>query len=161
MMLNINVICVGKIKEDYLKNAIKEYSKRLTKYCNINMIEIPDERLPDKVNDSTIEQTKNAEGKKILSQFKKDSYHIILDLEGKELDSVEFSNKIESITVNGYSSIDFIIGGTLGLSDEVKKEADYKISFSKLTFPHQLIRVFLLEQIFRSFKILNNETYHW
>jgi 23S rRNA (pseudouridine1915-N3)-methyltransferase len=160
-MLNINIICVGKLKEEYLKNAIKEYSKRLGKYCSINMIEIPDERLPDKINDSTIAQTKDAEGKKILAQLKKDSYHIILDLDGKELDSVEFSKKIESITVNGYSAIDFIIGGTLGLSDEVKKEADFAISFSKLTFPHQLIRVFLLEQIFRAFKIINNETYHW
>jgi len=160
-MLNINIICVGKLKEEYLKNAIKEYSKRLGKYCSINMIEISDERLPDKINDSTIAQTKDAEGKKILAQLKKDSYHIILDLDGKELDSVEFSKKIESITVNGYSAIDFIIGGTLGLSDEVKKEADFAISFSKLTFPHQLIRVFLLEQIFRAFKIINNETYHW
>lgn len=160
-MLNINIICVGKLKENYLKEAIKEYTKRISKYANINMIEIPDERLPDKINESTIAQTKESEGKKILAQLKKDSYHIILDIEGREIDSVEFANKIENITVNGYSTIDFIIGGTLGISDEVKKEADFKISFSKLTFPHQLIRVFLLEQIFRSFKILNNETYHW
>lgn len=160
-MININIICVGKLKEDYLKNAISEYSKRLSKYSNLNIIELQDEKLPNKINDTIKEEIKKKEGEKIISQIKKDSYTMVLDLKGKEMTSEDFSKKIDNIGVNGFSTINFIIGGTLGLSSEVLEKANELVSFSKMTFPHQLIRVFLLEQIFRAFKISNNETYHW
>ena len=160
-MLSINIICIGKIKESFFKDAINEYSKRLSKYCNLNIIELSDEKLPSKLNDKIIENIKNTEGKKILLHLKKDSYKICLDLHGKQFSSEEFSSKIDSISLNYNSSITFIIGGTLGISSEVLNCADEKICFSKMTFPHQLIRVFLLEQLFRTFKISNNETYHW
>lgn len=160
-MLSINIICIGKIRESFFKDAINEYSKRLSKYCNLNIIELSDEKLPSKLNDKIIDNIKNIEGKKILSHLKKDSYKICLDLHGKQFSSEEFSAKIDSISLNYNSSITFIIGGTLGISSEVLNCADEKICFSKMTFPHQLIRVFLLEQLFRAFKISNNETYHW
>lgn len=160
-MININIICVGKLKESYLKEAISEYSKRLSKYCNLKIIEISDEKLPNKINDNTIQEVKNKEGLKILENIKKDSYVFPLDLHGKQFTSEEFSEKIENITVRGFSTITFIIGGTLGISNEVLEKANELICFSKMTFPHQLIRVFLLEQLFRVFKISNNETYHW
>jgi len=160
-MLSINIICVGKIKEDYLKNAITEYSKRLSKYCNLTITELPDEKLPNKLNASIISDIKQKECTKILEHIKKDSYVICLDLKGKELSSEDFSKKIEDIALNFNSTITFIIGGTLGLTDDVLKHSHEKLCFSKMTFPHQLIRVFLLEQLFRAFKISNNETYHW
>lgn len=160
-MLNINIICVGKLKENYLKNAVDEYSKRLSKYCNLKFVEIQDEKLPNKINDSIIKEIKDKESKKILENIKKDSYIMALDLKGKQFTSEEFSEKIEDITVKGFSTINFIIGGTLGLNDEVLDRSNELISFSKMTFPHQLIRVFLEEQLFRAFKISNNETYHW
>lgn len=160
-MLNINVICVGKLKEKYLKEAVLEYSKRLSKYCNLKIIEISDEKLPNKINKNTIQEVKSKEGMKILDSIKKDSYIIALDLYGKQFTSEEFSEKIEDISLRGYSSITFIIGGTLGISKAVLNKCNELVCFSKMTFPHQLIRVFLLEQIFRAFKISNNETYHW
>lgn len=160
-MLSIQIICVGKIKENYLKDAISEYSKRLSKYCRLQIVELSDEKLPSKINDSTINEVKGKECQKILNSLPKDSYVIALDLTGKQLSSEEFSQKIDSIALNFNSSITFIIGGTLGLTNEVLLMTNEKISFSKMTFPHQLIRVFLLEQIFRAFKISNKETYHW
>lgn len=160
-MISINIICVGKLKEKYLKDAIDEYSKRLSKYCNLNIIEIADEKLPGKVNDSIAKDIKQKECVKILNAIKKDSYVIALDLRGKQFTSEEFSKKIDEVPVRGFSNITFIIGGTLGLTEEVLNVSNEFISFSKMTFPHQLIRVFLLEQIFRAFKISNNETYHW
>lgn len=160
-MIYIDVVCVGKVKEDYLKSAIAEYSKRLSKYCNLNIIEVPDEKLPDKLNSSIISEIKQKECNKIIAHVKKDSYVICLDLKGKELSSEEFSKKIDDIGLNFNSHITFIIGGTLGLTEEVLSLANEKLCFSKMTFPHQLIRVFLLEQLFRSFKISRNETYHW
>lgn len=160
-MLNINIICVGKIKENYLKDAVTEYSKRLSKFCNLNITELQDEKLPNKLNDSIITEIKNKECNKMIQAIKKDSYIICLDLKGKEFSSEDFSRKIENIALNFNSSITFIIGGTLGLNQEILSMADEKICFSKMTFPHQLIRVFLLEQLFRAFKISNNETYHW
>lgn len=160
-MLNINIICVGKLKEEYLKAATAEYSKRLSRYCNLKFIELQDEKLPNKINDSIIAEIKLKEGKKILENIKKDSYVMSLDLKGKQFTSEEFSKKLEEIAVKGYSTINFIIGGTLGLTEEVREVSNELISFSKMTFPHQLIRVFLEEQLFRAFKISNNETYHW
>jgi len=160
-MLNINIVCIGKVKEKYLKDAISEYSKRLSKYCNLKIYELQDEKLPNKVYDATIEEIKSKECKKIISNLKKDSYIISLDLTGKEISSEEFSKKLENISVNFNSNITFVIGGTLGLTEEVLKISNEKICFSKMTFPHQLIRIFLLEQLFRAFKISHNETYHW
>ncbi len=157
-MLHITIICVGKIKEDFLKSALKEYSKRLSKYCILNTIEISDEKIPNSTNEKLIRQIKNIEGEKIVSNIK-DSYIFSLDLNGKQFSSEEFSKKISNLSFN-YSKLTFIIGGTLGLSDEVLAKSNELISFSKMTFPHQLIRVFLLEQLFRGFKIVNNETYH-
>lgn len=159
-MLTINILCVGKIKEKYLKEAIEEYSKRLSKYCNLNICEVADSKVPDKVSASIEKQIKSEEAIRMLSQLKKESYIICLDLNGKEYTSPEFSEKIEKLAVEGKSSITFVIGGTLGIGDEIMEKANEKICFSKLTFPHQLIRVFLLEQLFRAFKISNGETYH-
>ena len=159
-MLHINIICVGKLKEKYLQDALSEYSKRLSKYCNLNIIELPDEKLPNNLNDSLINQIKQKESNNILSHIEKGSYVLALDLKGKQFSSEEFSKKITDISLNSFSSITFIIGGTLGLYENVLKASDELICFSKMTFPHQLIRIFLLEQIFRAFKISNNETYH-
>lgn len=158
-MLNINIVCIGKIKEAYLKDAINEYSKRLSKYCKLTILELSDEKIPDKLNESLSNEIKNKESNAILNHIKKDSYIICLDLTGKELSSEDFSKNIENLSLQT-SSITFVIGGSLGLSSDLLKKAHQKICFSKMTFPHQLIRVFLLEQIFRGFKISNGETYH-
>ena len=160
-MLNINIVCIGKIKENYLKDAINEYSKRLSKYCKLSITELPDEKIPDKINENIANEIKTKECNNILNHIKKDSYIICLDLKGKELSSEDFSKKIDDIALNFNSSITFVIGGTLGLTDDVLNLANEKLCFSKMTFPHQLIRVFLLEQLFRAFKISKNETYHW
>ena len=159
-MLNINILCVGKIKENYLKEAINEYSKRLSKYCNLNIIEVADEVVPNKLSENVIEEIKNKEAGKMLEQLKKETYLISLDLKGKQYTSEEFSKKIQDIAVQGNSSITFVIWGTLGIGKEVLDKSKEKICFSKMTFPHQLIRVFVLEQIFRAFKISSGETYH-
>ena len=158
-MLTINVVCIGKIKETYLKDAINEYYKRLSKYCKLTILELPDEKIPDKLNDSLSNEIKEKESNSILNHIKKDSYIICLDLTGKEFSSEEFSKNIENLSLQT-SQITFVIGGSLGLSSNILKKAHQKICFSKMTFPHQLIRVFLLEQIFRGFKISNGETYH-
>ena len=159
-MLHIDIICVGKIKEKYLKDAVAEYSKRLSKYCSLTITEISDEQVPNNLNDKLAQNIKQIESNHILSHIKRDSYVICLDLKGKQFSSEEFSKKIENIALNDSSNITFIIGGTLGMSDELLKKSNELICFSKMTFPHQLIRVFLLEQLFRAFKISNNETYH-
>lgn len=148
-MLNINIISIGKVKESFLKDGISEYSKRLSKYCNLSILELDDEKLPNKINSSLIELTKQKEGQKILSHLKKDSYIICLDLKGKQYSSEDFSNKIESIALNNKSNITFIIGGTLGLDSSVLNISNEKICFSQMTFPHQLIKLFLVEQLFR------------
>lgn len=158
-MLHIDLICVGKLKESYLKDAILEYSKRLSKYCIFHIIELNDEKVP--TNLSSLEEQKiiKKESDFILSHIKNNSYVIALDLTGKQYTSIEFSQKIQKITLTN-SHITFLIGGTLGMSKELLSHADELISFSKMTFPHPLIRVFLLEQLFRGFKIQNGETYH-
>lgn len=158
-MVHINIICVGKIKESFFKDAILEYSKRLSRYCKLNIIEVSDESIPDNISDKQSDNIKNIEGKRIL-QHVKNSYVIALDLKGKQYTSEDFASTIQSISLNLNSNISFIIGGSLGLSNEVLNSSNELISFSKMTFPHQLIRVFLLEQTYRAFKILNNETYH-
>lgn len=159
-MLNINIVCVGKLKEKYLKEAIEEYSKRLKRYCNLRIIEIQDEKLPDKLYESLLNEVREKECKKINENIKGDSYIIALDLKGKEYTSEQLSKKIEEISLIN-STITFIIGGTLGLNDDIRRISNEQICFSKMTFPHQLIRIFLVEQLYRAFKISNNETYHW
>lgn len=158
-MLTIQIICVGKLKETYLKEAILEYSKRLSKYIKLDILELPDEKIPDKINNNIMDLVKTKECNNILNHLKKDSYIIALDLKGKQFSSEEFSKNLEEISMEN-SHITFIIGGSLGLTDELLNKCNQKICFSKMTFPHQLIRVFLLEQLFRAFKIQNNETYH-
>ncbi len=158
-MLSIDIICVGKIKETYLKDAISEYTKRLSKYCKLQILELQDIPIPNKSNESIDNDIKNKESINIMNQIKKDSYIFALDLQGKSFSSEQFSEKIQDITMTK-SHITFIIGGSLGLSNQLLQNCNEKICFSKMTFPHQLIRVFLLEQIYRGFKILNNESYH-
>ncbi len=161
-MLNIKIICVGKIKERSLKDLCDEYTKRLSKYSKIEIIELDDEKLPQNINNTEIQKIKDIESKKIKERIDKIGKCTIffLDLKGREYSSEEFANKIDTLTTYGTSTLVFVIGGSLGMSDELLSISQNKICFSKMTFPHQLIRVFLLEQIFRSFKILNNETYH-
>lgn len=160
-MLTIQIICIGKIKEPFLKDAIAEYQKRLSKYCHLTITELPDEKLPNKLNHSIMQSIKETETQRILSSLKKDSYVFALDLKGKAFSSEEFSQKIEQIALKESSSITFIIGGTLGLSSSIYSHCNELISFSKMTFPHQLIRLFLVEQLFRAFKIAKGEHYHW
>lgn len=158
--MNINVIGVGKIKEKYLKLGIDEFKKRLSKYCKLDIIELDDEKAPEKLSEKEMIMVKEKEGKKILSKIKDTSYVIALAIDGKNLSSEELADKMSDLAVRGNSNITFVIGGSLGLSDEVLDRADYKLSFSKMTFPHQLMRLILLEQVYRAYRINNNEPYH-
>lgn len=158
-MLHINLVCVGKIKEKFFKDAIDEYSKRLSKYCVFNIVELPDKPLPNVLNSSLSEQIISSESMAISKKIRPSSYSIALDSHGKQYTSEEFASFINNIQ-NNFSEITFVIGGSLGLSADLKNQCNSMVSFSNMTFPHQLMRVFLLEQIFRSFKINNNEKYH-
>lgn len=158
--MNINIITVGKLKEKYLKLGIDEFKKRLSKYCKLEIIELDDEKAPENLSDKEMEMIKDKEGKKILGKVKGNSYVIALAIDGKNLSSEELARTIESLGVRGNSHITFVIGGSLGLSDEVLERADYKLSFSKMTFPHQLMRLILLEQVYRAFRINKGEPYH-
>lgn len=159
-MLKITVVCVGKIKEKFYSDAVSEYSKRLSRYCKLDIIELPDEKTPDNASDALNESIKEKEGAKILDAIPMSSYVVALAIEGKTLDSVELSEKLDKLSAYGESHITFIIGGSLGLHKSVLDRADFKLSFSKMTFPHQLMRVILLEQVYRGFRIMNNEPYH-
>lgn len=158
--MRISIVCVGKIKEKYLKLGIDEFSKRLSKYCKLEVIELDDEKAPENLSDKDMIIIKDKEGKKILSKIKDNSYVISLAIDGKNLSSEELAETIDNLGVRGTSHIVFVIGGSLGLSDEVLKRANYKLSFSKMTFPHQLMRLILLEQIYRAYRINNGEPYH-
>lgn len=158
--MKITLITVGKIKEKYWNMAIDEYSKRLSSYCKLNIISVPDEKTKEGAGENENKLVKECEGKKIIACIPEKSYVIAMAIEGKMLDSVEFSKKIENIALSGISNITFIIGGSLGLSHEVLSKADYKLSFSCMTFPHQMMRVIFLEQLYRAFKISSNEPYH-
>ncbi|MBR5230136.1 MAG: 23S rRNA (pseudouridine(1915)-N(3))-methyltransferase RlmH [Firmicutes bacterium] len=158
--MNIQIICIGKLKEKYWTDAIGEYSKRLSRYCTLEITELKESRLPDKASAAEEENVKIEEGKAILKAIKDGTYVITLEILGKQLSSTELADKMESLSVEGKSNLAFVIGGSLGLSAEVSKRADYKLSFSKMTFPHQMMRVILLEQIYRGFKIIKNEAYH-
>ncbi len=157
--MKITIIAVGKIKEKYLVEGIKEYSKRLSRYTKLEIIEIPDEHAPENLSKKELDIIKDKEGKKIESRIK-DSYVIALAIKGVMFSSKELANKIEDIKTYNSSHITFIIGGSLGLSNSVLRKVNLQMSFSEMTFPHQLMRLILLEQVYRSFKINNNEPYH-
>lgn len=158
--MSITILCVGKIKEKFYKDAINEYSKRLSKYTKLNIVELEDEETVQNASEAMENIVKDKEGDRIIRKIPSGSYIITLEIEGEKLDSVGLSKKISNLAVSGKSNICFIIGGSLGLSDNVKKLSNYKLSFSDMTFPHQLMRVILLEQIYRSYRIINNEPYH-
>ena len=158
--MKITLITVGKIKEKYLKDAIAEYSKRLSRYCKLEIVEVVDEKTPDNASDTVKDAIRDKEGERILKYVKEDAYVITLEIAGKMLTSEEMAEKIEKLGVQGTSHIIFIIGGSIGLGKEILKRSDYALSFSKMTFPHQLMRVILLEQIYRSYRIINHEPYH-
>ena len=158
--MKITLITVGKIKEKYLKDAISEYSKRLSRYCKLEIIEVADEKTPDNASQIVEDGTRDKEGERILKYVKEDAFVVTLEIKGKLLTSEELADKIETLGIQGTSHIIFIIGGSIGLGNEVLKRSNYALSFSKMTFPHQLMRVILLEQIYRSYRIINHEPYH-
>lgn len=158
--MKITLICVGKLKEKYLSQGVEEYAKRLSRYCNLEIIELADEKTPDNAGAALEEQIKRKEGERILKALKEDSFCIALAIDGKQLSSEELAEKIDALGISGTSHISFIIGGSLGLSEEVLKRADFKLSFSRMTFPHQLMRMILLEQIYRAYRINHKEPYH-
>ena len=158
--MKITILCVGKIKEKFYRDAIAEYEKRLSRYCKFEIIEVADEKTPDHASDTEETMIKNKEADRMEKYLKDSSYVIALAIDGKQLDSVQLSGKLEFLGTSGTSHIIFVIGGSLGLSDRILNRADYKLSFSKMTFPHQLMRVILSEQIYRSYRIMNHEPYH-
>jgi 23S rRNA (pseudouridine1915-N3)-methyltransferase len=158
--MKITVAAVGKIKEKFYTDAIGEYSKRLSRYCKLDMVQVADEKTPDSAGEAVMRQIREKEGERILSSLKEGSYVIALAIEGEMLDSAGLSEKINGLGIGGVSHIVFVIGGSLGLSEAVLKRADYRLSFSKMTFPHQLMRVILLEQVYRSYRIISGEPYH-
>ena len=158
--MKITILCVGKIKEKFYRDAISEYSKRLSRYAKLEIVEVADEKTRDQASEGEMELVKQREGERLLASMKEDGYVVCLAIEGKMLDSVELSEKIEGLGVAGNSHIYCVIGGSLGLSKQVLSRADYLLSFSKMTFPHQLMRVILLEQIYRAYRIMNHEPYH-
>lgn len=158
--MKITILCVGKVKEKFYRDAISEFSKRLSRYCKLEIIEVADEKTTEEASDTEIRLVKDKEGDRLLKNIKDDAYVVCLCIDGTSLDSEELSEKIEKLGIQGTSHICFIIGGSLGLSEQVIKRADYKLSFSKMTFPHQLMRVILLEQVYRAYRIMNHEPYH-
>lgn len=159
--MKITVLTVGKIKEKFYTQAIEEYAKRLSRYCKLDIIEVADEKTPDAASEAVERKIKEREGERLFKYLENDSCYVIaLAIDGKMLDSVELSERIERLGIEGKSHIVFVIGGSLGLDERVLKRADFKLSFSKMTFPHQLMRVILLEQIYRSYRIMNHEPYH-
>lgn len=158
--MNINIIAIGDVKEKYLRDAIKEYEKRLKPYANLSIIELSEEKLSNNPSDAEIIQAMDKEGERILEKINPRAFVFALCIEGKQITSEEFSHKIDQVGLDGYGHISFIIGGSNGLSQEVKMRANHKLSFSKMTFPHQLMRVVLLEQVYRAYKISRNEPYH-
>ena len=158
--MKVRIICVGRLKEKYLKDGIDEYAKRLKRFCTFEIIEIPDEKIPDNPSAAQCEKIKQSEGEAVLKKLSGDGYVISLCVEGSGMSSEKFAQKLSDIMLFGKSTVEFIIGGSLGLSDGVKKRSDLKLSFSEFTFPHQLMRLILSEQIYRAFKINSNEEYH-
>lgn len=158
--MNIDIVCVGRIKERYLTDAIDEYSKRLSRYCKLNVIEVADEKTPDHASEGVERQIHEREGERIAKHLKPGAYVIALAIDGQMVSSEGLAAKIEQLGVSGVSHIQLIIGGSIGLDDSILQRADWRLSFSKMTFPHQLMRVILLEQIYRAYKINAHEPYH-
>ena len=158
--MKITILCVGKIKENFYRDAIAEYKKRLSRYCKLEILEVADEKTPENASELMEKQIKEKEAERMEKYLREDAYVIALAIEGTQLDSVALSQKIEKLGTSGVSHIIFIIGGSLGIAEHLLKRADYKLSFSKMTFPHQLMRVILLEQIYRGYRIMSGEPYH-
>ncbi|AYA78319.1 23S rRNA (pseudouridine(1915)-N(3))-methyltransferase RlmH [Bacillus sp. Y1] len=158
--MNISLLTIGKLKEKYLKQGIDEYLKRLTAYAKVEVVELPDEKAPEQLSEIEMEQVKNKEGERLLAKISPDTYVIALAIEGKQRSSEELAEMIDKLATYGKSKIAFVIGGSLGLSKDVLNRADEKLSFSKMTFPHQLMRLILLEQVYRAYRINRNEPYH-
>jgi len=158
--MRITIAAVGKLKERYLKDGISEYVKRLSRFAELELIEVDDEHAPESLSPGQEDLVKRREAERLLKRIKTDSYIVLLDLAGEQLDSQSFSAKLESIMISGSSHITFIIGGSLGLDQSLINTSNYRICLSKMTFPHQLARLVLLEQVYRAFKIMKNETYH-
>ena len=158
--MNIRIVCIGKLKEKYWTEAVQEYSKRIKRFSGLEIVELKESLLPANASLKDEEKVKEEEAKEILKVLKKDEYVITLEIKGKPLSSEELASKVANLALEGHPDIAFVIGGSLGLGAEISKRANFKLSFSNMTFPHQLMRVILLEQIYRSFKINNNETYH-
>lgn len=158
--MNITIVTVGKLKEKYLKMGIEEFSKRLGAYAKVNVVEVADEKAPESLSDADMEIVKKKEAERILAKFGSDTYVIALAIEGKMKTSEELAADLESLMTYGRSKIAFVIGGSLGLHDSVIKRADELLSFSKMTFPHQMMKLILLEQVYRAFRIMKNEPYH-
>lgn len=158
--MKITVLCVGKVKEKYFTAGIKEYEKRLSRYCKLEIIEVADEKTPDNASEMEEKQIKEKEAERISKYIKEDAYVIALAIDGEALDSMGLSRKIEKLGIDGISHIVFIIGGSLGIENRLLTRADYKLSFSKMTFPHQMMRLILLEQVYRSYRIVKGEPYH-
>lgn len=159
--MKISIVCVGKIKEKYLRDGINEYLKRLSPFARVDIIEVNEERMDDAPSAAQKEKTLAREGERLLARAPKDSHTFLLDVAGKPISSEELAGKIESLALGGESNLTFIIGGAFGISDEVRKSADERISFSRMTFTHQMVRLLLVEQIYRAFKINRHEKYHW
>ncbi|PYZ91764.1 23S rRNA (pseudouridine(1915)-N(3))-methyltransferase RlmH [Salipaludibacillus keqinensis] len=158
--MNISIICVGKLKEKYLKQGIEEYTKRLSAYANVQLIEVADEKAPENMSQTEIQQLKEKEGERILGKIGQDTHVIALAIEGNSWTSERLAKELDQLATYGKSKIAFVIGGSVGLSDSVLKRANAQLSFSKMTFPHQLMRLILVEQVYRAFKIMKNEPYH-
>ncbi len=158
--MRITIVCVGKIKESFYRGAVEEYSKRLGKYCKLDILEVPDEKTPDGASEALEEQIKEKEGAKILGKIKEDAFVCALAIQGRKYTSEGFASLIEQAALTGKSHICFVIGGSLGLHSAVLKRADLQISFSEMTFPHQLMRVILCEQVYRAYRIIQGEPYH-
>lgn len=158
--MKITILCVGKIKEKYLQMGIAEYAKRLSKYGKLEIVEVADEKTPDRASEAEEIKIRNTEGERLLKHIRPDDFVVTMAIDGKMLDSVAFSRQIETWGVQGKSHLLFVIGGSLGLSEAVLRRGDFSLSFSKLTFPHQLMRMILLEQIYRSYRIMHHEPYH-
>lgn len=159
-MLKINIICIGKLKEKFLTDGCKEYVKRLHSFCNINIIELSEYKVPDNPSQKEIQQCIEKEGEKILSKIPNGSYTVSMCIEGKILSSEELADKLNFAANNSYSTVNFVIGGSFGLSEKIKQKSNLKLSMSKMTFPHQLARLILLEQVYRGFSINSNSKYH-
>jgi len=158
--MRIDIIAVGKVKESFYRDAISEFSKRLSKYVKLQCVEVADEKTPEGISDILEDQIKSKEAERILKHIKEDAFVITLEIAGKKLDSISFANKLEELAISGKSHIQFVIGGSLGLHKSVLSKSNFPLSFSDMTFPHQLMRVILLEQIYRSYRIISGEPYH-